>query len=63
MANKEKRFERVYSQDMSSIQIVVDKTTGVNYLLCSGTGGCGLTPLLNRDGTPMVTTMFSMYEE
>ena len=53
---KEKRFERVYSQGgMSSTEIWVDKATGVNYLYhVSGYAG-GLTPLLDRDGNPVIS--------
>lgn len=55
MANNQ-RFERVYIQGkMSSTEIWVDKETGVNYLYhaCGYSGG--LTPLLDRDGKPIVT--------
>ena len=55
MANNQ-RFERVYIQSkMSSTEIWVDKETGVNYLYhaCGYSGG--LTPLLDRDGKPIVT--------
>ena len=55
MANHQ-RFERVYIQGkMSSTEIWVDKETGVNYLYhaCGYSGG--LTPLLDRDGKPIVT--------
>ena len=55
MAKKEKRFIKVYSQDLSSVVIYVDKYTGVNYLYVNGGYSGGLTPLLNRDGTPVVT--------
>ena len=55
MAKKEKRFLRTYSQDLGSTQIVVDKKTGVNYLFVQSGYAGGLTPLLNRDGTPVVT--------
>ena len=37
--------------------IYVDKQTGVNYLYVSGGYGGGLTPLLNRDGTPVITSV------
>jgi len=61
MAKKEKRFEKVYEHaggfSGPATMILVDKKTGVNYLFaCSGYAG-GLTPLLNRDGTPVVTTV------
>lgn len=52
---KEKRFEKVYSQDLGSITVYVDKETGVNYLWISGGYSGGLTPLLDRDGKPIVT--------
>lgn len=52
---KEKRFEKVYSQDLGSTMILVDKETGVNYLWVSSGYGGGLTPLLDRDGKPVVT--------
>ena len=57
MAKKdvEKRFEKVYSQGMGSMEIWVDKQTGVNYLYhVSGYAG-GLTVLLDKDGRPVVT--------
>ncbi len=52
---KDQRFERTYSQGtMSVTEIWVDKETGVNYLYhVSGYSG-GLTPLLDRDGKPVV---------
>ena len=54
----EKRFEKVYSQGAIDVmEIWVDKETGVNYLYhFSGYAG-GLTPLLDRDGKPVITTV------
>lgn len=52
---KEKRFEKVYSQDLGSTIIYVDKETGVNYLFVANGYAGGLTPLLDRDGKPVVT--------
>lgn len=54
----EKRFEKVYSQSaLEGTEIWVDKETGVNYLYhFSGYAG-GLTPLLDRDGKPVITTV------
>ena len=59
MAKAEDRFIKTYSQGAMNIsEIWVDKKTGVNYLFhASGYAG-GLTPLLNRDGTPVVTTVY-----
>lgn len=48
-SNLNERFEYVYSQ--KDIYIIVDKMTGVNYLLTS----TGVTPLLNADGTVITT--------
>lgn len=63
MAKKEKRFEQVFSQDMGTLKVWVDKQTGVNYLYIQNGYGGGLTPLLNRDGTPMVTPVPRTYDE
>ena len=54
----EKRFEKVYSQGAIDVmEIWVDKETGVNYLYhYSGNSG-GLTPLLDRDGKPVISTV------
>ena len=54
---KEKRFEKIYSQGAGSIEIWVDKETGVNYLYhASGYSG-GLTVLLDKDGKPVVSSV------
>ena len=54
----QKRFVKIYSQGTIDVtEIFVDRETGVNYIFrVSGNAG-GLTPLLNRDGTPVVTTV------
>lgn len=50
------RFMKTYTQGvMTTMEIWVDKQTGVNYLYhASGYSG-GLTPLLDADGKPVVT--------
>ena len=55
--NKEKRFEKVYSQSMGTMEIWVDKETGVNYLYrqCGYSGG--MTVLLDKDGKPVITAV------
>ncbi|MBR3979185.1 MAG: xylan 1,4-beta-xylosidase [Oscillospiraceae bacterium] len=63
MAKKEKRFLKTYSQDLGSTQIWVDKQTGINYLFIQSGYAGGLTPLLNRDGTPVVTPVPKEYDE
>ena len=56
MAKVEDRFEKVYSQGaMNIMEIWVDRETGVNYVFhASGYAG-GMTPLLDRDGKPVVS--------
>ena len=45
------RFEKVYSQGaLNTMEIWIDKETGVNY---------GLTPLLDRDGKPVVSPLLN----
>jgi hypothetical protein len=57
---KEERFEVIY-KDGSELknggirQILLDKETGVNYLLWKAGYGAGITPLLDSDGNPIVT--------
>lgn len=52
---KEKRFEKVYSQGMGSMEIWIDKETGVHYLYHSGGYGGGLTVLLDENGKPVIS--------
>lgn len=57
---KNERFEKTYSQGtMNVTEIWVDKQTGVNYLYhISGNSG-GLTPLLDREGKPIITSILN----
>ena len=61
MAKKQdKRFVVTYSQGGFSapgIKILLDTETGVNYMYAQSGYSGGLTPLLNRDGTPVVTSI------
>ena len=55
MAKKE-RFKKVYTQGaISAVEIFVDTETGVNYLFCQSGYAGGLTPLLDKDGKPVIT--------
>ena len=55
---KDRRFVKVYSDGaFGSNEIWVDKLTGVNYLFHAAGYAGGLTPLLNRDGTPVITSV------
>ncbi|MBQ2781425.1 MAG: xylan 1,4-beta-xylosidase [Clostridia bacterium] len=52
---KDKRFEKIYSQGMGSIEIWVDKETGVQYLYRQSGYSGGLTVLLGKDGKPVIS--------
>ena len=53
---QEERFVRVYSQGkFDYVEILVDKETGVNYLYRQSGYSGGLTPLLDKDGKPVIT--------
>ena len=58
--SKNDRFEKVYSQGTLNItEIWVDKETGVNYVFhASGYAG-GMTPLLDREGKPVVSPIIN----
>lgn len=52
------RFEKIYSQGkMTSIEIWVDKETGVNYLFRQSGYAGGMTVLLDREGKPVITSV------
>ena len=55
------RFIRVYSKGFSTVnEIWIDRQTGVNYFFhVSGYSG-GLTPLLDKDGKPVVTDSYAL---
>lgn len=54
------RFEKVYSQGAVNVmEIWVDTETGVNYVFhASGYAG-GMTPLLDREGKPVVSPVWN----
>ena len=60
MAKKEERFEVVF-QDGSQLkdsgvrQILVDKETGVHYLVWRSGYAGGITPLLDSEGNVVIT--------
>jgi len=58
--SKNERFEKVYSQGTLTVtEIWVDRETGINYLFhASGYAG-GMTPLLDREGKPVITTVLN----
>ena len=57
---KNDRFEKTYSQGSITVtEIWVDKETGVNYIFhASGSAG-GMTPLLDRDGKPVISPVIN----
>ena len=67
MADKNNRFVKVYCQKPKFIgeylTIYVDRETGINYLFTQGGNAGGLTPLLNADGTPVITYIPDDYGE
>ena len=56
---QEKRFVQVFAEDCGFFgpesSLVVDRQTGVTYLIIRNTFGSGITPLLNADGKPVIT--------
>lgn len=54
-----KRFVRVYKQGgwSTTFEIWVDRVTGVNYVLSQTGYAGGLTPLLDREGNPVVSPL------
>ena len=56
MKFEKERFKRIFSQGMiSTMEIWVDTETGVNYLYHRDGNSGGLTPLLDKDGKPVIT--------
>lgn len=54
------RFEKVYSQGaLNVIEIWVDTETGVNYMFQQGGYAGGLTPLLDREGKPIISPVIN----
>lgn len=54
------RFEKIYTQGaLTNIEIWVDKETGVNYLWRHYGNAGGFTPLLDRDGKPVISAITS----
>lgn len=54
---KDKRFVKTYSQGMGSMEIWVDRETGVNYLHRANGYAGGITVLLDREGKPIITSV------
>lgn len=53
--NTDDRFEKIYSQGVLTVtEIWVDRETGVQYIWHQSGYAGGLTPLLKKDGTPVI---------
>ena len=64
MAEEKERFVKTWSDGIfGSNEIWVDTQTGVNYFFHATGNAGGLTPMLNRDGTPVVTPIPKSYDE
>lgn len=60
MAKKERRFVEVFTEGSAmtdSSRLFVDRETGVTYLFIQSGYGAGLTPLLDKDGKPVITEL------
>ena len=58
--SKNERFEKIYSQGALSItEILIDKETGVNYLFHTNGHAGGMTPLLDKNGKPVVSPIIN----
>ena len=64
MAKKEKRFVRtsVESTGFEENSVSVHRETGLNYLSQSTRHAGGMTPLLDREGKPIITTLLEEKE-
>lgn len=55
------RFVKIYTQGngltSSRVIVYVDRLTGVNYLFCENGYSGGLSPLLDKDGKPVITPL------
>jgi hypothetical protein len=61
---KQERFKKVYSQGtMTVTEIWVDRETGVNYLYHRDGYSGGLTPLLDREGKPVISPVSTDFED
>lgn len=54
----EKRFVKIYSDGVvNTTEIWVDIQTGVNYVFHTSGSAGGLTPLLDREGKPVLSRL------
>ena len=61
----EKRFRKIKKENVSfgeAVFVLQDTQTGVNYLFVQSGYAGGLTPLLDREGKPVVSSTFDIEE-
>lgn len=57
------RFVKIYKQGkLAQFEIWVDKETGVNYLAYAAGYGLTMTPLLDAEGKPVLTSQYELDE-
>jgi hypothetical protein len=57
---KNERFEKIYSQGKLTVtEIWVDRETGVNYVFHQSGYAGGMTPLLDREGKPVISAVIN----
>lgn len=60
-SSKELRFVEIYKENTTVFgadkTLLVDKKTGVTYLIICNTYGTGITPLLDEFGKPVITLL------
>ena len=51
-----KRFQTKFEENkfLSTVSVIVDVETGVNYILAYGIGGASVTPLLDSEGKVVI---------
>lgn len=55
---EKERFKKTYSQGIiTTTEIWIDMETGINYLFHKDSNAGGLTPLLDREGKPVITAV------
>lgn len=55
------RFIRIYAKGIATVnEIWVDRETGVNYYFHAAGYSGGLSPLLDREGKPVVTDAYTL---
>lgn len=55
---EKRRFEIVENEGaLKGVSIIVDRETGVNYLMAKFGASGGLCPLIDKDGKPIITQL------